>query len=211
MKNIFKIMGIAVLACSMMVACKPDNNGENNNNNNDDPQPTTPSAKVTFGNHNWDASVAEVYTANYADFGLNEYFLFKEEGAYPFIEMMISAQPGTYQHEAYLGNNTEGGYTYYQWQTGQTVDELYLPLYRVQYFESMNLGQNDLMGDWQPVSANLTVSAYDPNTLSSTFTLTATMYDYYSWYADLVTNAEDADTKTLEIKVNNFTFTEITD
>lgn len=35
MKNIFKIMGIAVLACGMMVACnKPEEDNNNNNNDN---------------------------------------------------------------------------------------------------------------------------------------------------------------------------------
>ncbi len=34
MKNIFKVMGIAILACSMMVACGNDEENEGNNNNN---------------------------------------------------------------------------------------------------------------------------------------------------------------------------------
>lgn len=209
MKNIFKIMGIAVLACGMMVACsKPeeDNNNNNNNNGGNNNQQQDPYAKVTFGTTEWNAGVAQIYTANYQNFGVNEYILYKEAQAYPFLDAMISGQAGTYQHEATLGQNTEGGYSYYAWQTGESVSEQYLPLYSINYFETQQVNQK---GDWQPVSANLTVTNYDATTLTATFKLTATMYDYYSWAADLVTNAEDADTKNLEVNVYNYVFTEI--
>lgn len=211
MKNIFKFMGIALMAGAMMVACNPDTpEPEDTTPDTPTPQPTV-SAKVTFGSVSWDASVAEVFTGNYANFGVNEYIMFKTADSYPYCDLMISAQPGTYQHEATLGT-AEQGYTYYQWQTGQSASEMYLPLYSIKYFEAQAFqGQNTITSDWLPVSANLTVTSYDATNMIATFTLTATMYDYASWYQDLVTNAEDADTRDLEVKVVSYKFTEITE
>ena len=60
MKNIFKLMGIAVLACGMMVACnKPeeeDNNNNNNNNNNQQEQ--TNKLTISFNGTTWDAKAS---------------------------------------------------------------------------------------------------------------------------------------------------------
>ncbi|MBP5677357.1 MAG: hypothetical protein J6W88_02535 [Bacteroidales bacterium] len=212
MKNIFKFMAIALVSSSMLFACgDKDNENDNNNNgdNNGGNNTNTPTAKVTFGSTSWDASVNQIYTANYANYGVNEFIMYKTAQSYPYVDMMISSTPGTYQHEAYLGMNEEQGYTYYAWQTGQSADEMYLPLYFIDYYESQSIGQNQ-DGDWQPVSATLTVNSFDANTLTANFNLNATMYDAYSWNADLVTNAEDAETRTLTVDVKGMQFTEIT-
>ena len=194
-------MGIALLGCSMLVAC-----------GNDEEENTTPSVKVTFGGTEWEPTVTQIYTANFENFGVNEYLIYKTAEALPFMDMVISGQPGDFEHSATQGTNSQGGYTYYAWQTGQSTAEMYLPLYSIDYFESqmVQVAERTYKGDWQPVSAKLKVTAYDPNTLTATFNLTATMYDFYSWNADLVTNVEDAETKSLEVKVNNFVFTQIT-
>ena len=42
MKNIFKLLGIALLASSMLIACNKDNEGDNNGNNNTDTTPVNP-------------------------------------------------------------------------------------------------------------------------------------------------------------------------
>lgn len=195
MKNIFKFMGIALMACSLtMVSCSKDEETE------------SAGCKVTFGNTSWEPSVAQIYTANYAQYGVNEYIMFKTEESFPYVDMMITGTPGTYEHEATRGYNDEDGYSYYQWQTQQSQS---IELYNIEYFENTYASQN-YDADWQPVSANLKVNSYDANTLTASFTLNATMYDFYSWNTGAVNDAEEADTKNLEIKVNGYTFTEIT-
>ncbi len=210
MKNIFKFLGIALLASSMLIACGKDNEEDNNGNNPTDTTPVTPqpqtSAKVTLGTISWDAAIAEVFTGNYEQYSLNEYYLYKtSQQEFPFIEMMMQATPGTYNVTAELGQ--ADGYTYYGWQS--------MDIYDINYFEAnvfqsqTSSGQTVYRGDWRPVSAELTVTSFDLNSLTASYNLTATMYDFASWYQDLVTNAEDADTKDLTVAVNNYVFTAI--
>lgn len=211
MKNIFKFLGIAVLACGMMVACTKDDpetnptNDNGGNGGNDNPPATTSSAKVTLGSISWDVALATAYTNNYESYGLVEYMLCKTTAQeYPFVDMMIAANPGTYSAQAELGQ--ADGYTYYGWQS--------MDIYDINYFEATIFQQQTqsggtiYRGDWRPVTASLSVSAFDLNTLAATYELNATMYDFASWYQDLVTNAEDAETKDMNIKVNNYTFTQ---
>ncbi|MBP5526845.1 MAG: hypothetical protein J6X79_00150 [Bacteroidales bacterium] len=207
MKNIFKLLGIAVLACSMMVACGPDETEVPDPTPTPEPQPQpTTVANVTLGTYSWDAATATIYTANYEQYGLNEYTLYKTSNSeYPFVDFMVQATPGTYSAEATLGQAE--GYTYYGWQN--------MDIYDINYFEAnvfsqqTSTGGTVYRGDWRPVTASLTVTAFDLNSLTASFVLTATMYDYASWYQDLVTNAEDADTKDMTVTVNNYTFTAV--
>ena len=202
MKNIFKLMGIAVLACGMMVACnKPENEDPNNPDTPDTPDTPTVPLKVTFGNSEYVPAEAYVYTGNYEEFKLNEYMLAKTSTEeLPIIDMIISALPGTYTNEA-TSEMQDGGYTAYVW--GQSYD-----LYNIEYYDANPIQtQSGVYADWQPVTASLTVTSFDINTLKASYTLTATMYDFYSWIYGMVDNCEDADTKELRIVANNFTFT----
>lgn len=208
MKNIFKFLGIAVLACGMMVSCGKDNPEEGTDTTPVNPQPqNTTSAKVTLGTISWDAAIAEVFTGNYDQYSLNEYYLYKtSKQEFPFIEMMMQATPGTYNATATLGQ-ADAGYTYYGWQSMDIYD---LNYFEANVFQSQtSSGQTVYRGDWRPVSADLTVTSFDLNSLTASYNLTATMYDYASWYQDLVTNAEDADTKDLTVAVNNYVFTAV--
>lgn len=204
MKNIFKLFSIAAIACGMMVAC--GGNDEPEGPNTPDTPSNTPTAKVTLGSISWDAAIAEVYTANYAQYGLNEYSFYKtSKQEYPFVDLMIQATPGNYTVNAELGQAE--GYTYYSWNS--------MDIYDVNYFEANVFAQQTssggtvYRGDWRPVTATLNVTAFDLNSLTASYELTATMYDFASWYQDLVTNAEDADTKPFSVNVVNYVFTAI--
>ena len=65
MKNIFKLLGIAFVACSMMVACGGDDPVEpsdtTNNGNNNNPPAVTRSYKITFNGNTWEPGVVRVY------------------------------------------------------------------------------------------------------------------------------------------------------
>ena len=212
MKNIFKLMGIAFLACGMMAACGGKDDPENDTPDNPQPQQNDPYAKVTFGASNWEASVAQCFSANMASFGVEEFTLMKEQGNMPIVDMLIKATPGTYSAESTVGQvnpgedeNYPNGYNYYEWGGG--ADDIY----SLTYFEANTIQtQNGVTGDWKAKTATVTVSAFDLNTLTASFNLTATMFDYYSWYYGDVDNATDTDEKPLTVSVNKYQFTEYT-
>ena len=214
MKNIFKIMGLALMASSMIVACDPKDD-EPTPTPEPDPQPTK-MAKVTFGSNSWNAEVAEILTQYYDQYGINEYVLYETEDALPFVDLFVSAIPGTYQHEATEreGSWSGGDFIAYAWDvTGQYTDML-----NIEYWDSEERivtgqdqqGNTTYSAGWRPVSANLTVTSFDASTLTASFKLTATMYDYYSWAKDIVVNAPDADTENLVVEVKDYVFTQIT-
>lgn len=200
MKNIFKMMGLALIACSLMVACGPDKPEVDN----------TPSLTVKFNNVEWTPAVSSMYTNNYANFGIVEYALFKEANNYPFVDMMVSAKVGDYSHEATLGQGEDenGAYDYYAWQPedAQTVNDLYLDIYNVAYAEKTMF--QDGSADWMVKKATLKVTEFDMNTMTASWNLNATMYDFYSWNTYAVNNASDAETRELNVKANKFVFTQ---
>jgi hypothetical protein len=210
MKNIFKFMAIALVSSSMLFACgdkdnENDNNGENNN--------TTPTntVKVTFGNINWEAASAQIYTGNLDEYGLVEYILAKDANAqtYPMVDIMVTATNGEYTTEATSEFETEDpnypdGYTYYTFGDAN--------IYSIDYYNTTAVQVNTasgtaIRGEWRGKSATLKVTAFDANALTASFNLTAVLYDYNSWYHGQVINAEDADEKDMTIVANNYKFT----
>lgn len=210
MKNIFKMMGIALLACSMiMVSCKKDD--ENTSEGGGQGGQTAGTLKVTFGNAVWTPSVSQVVTNYVAQYGLGEFLLMKESESMPMVDMMISVTPGSYTQEATLGQAEPSdeypeGYNYYSWPQNMEI-------YGLDYYESTAIpyqtqsGGTGYMGDWQPKRVSLTATSFDANTLKATLNLSATMYDYYSWNADIITNASDCDEQQLNIVANDYQFT----
>lgn len=204
MKNIFKFMGIALMAGALMVACNPDPDPEPEPDTTPvNPQPVTPSINVTFGTATWSAGVAQVSTANHAQYSIEEFYIAKEAQSYPFIDMLITSVPGTYTIEAEHGTQYEGtdsSYTYWAWP--QSMEVYSFDYYEAQY---VSVGQS-YYGDWRPYRVVLNMGSFDLNTLTASFTINANMYDFYSWYYMVVNDVEEADTKDLSIVVNNFVF-----
>jgi len=200
MKNIFKFMGIALMACSLtMVSCNKDKDDEGGST-------AANTATVNFGGNEWEATVGQASTANYAQYGIVQYMLFKTEGNYPAVNLMISGNPGSYSATSEVGEAEPNdyypnGYNYYNWGGGYD-------LYRVDYLNSGAVQtQQGVRGDWAAKSAELTVSAFDANSMTASFNLTAVMYDFAGWYNGNFDDATDAEEKNLTVNVNEYTFT----
>lgn len=204
MKNIFKFMGIALMACSLtFVSCNKDDDDDTNTP--DNPQGNTPSAQVTFGSNSWDATYGLMYTNYVAQHSLIEGRLFQTQGQLPYVDFMTTINPGEYSAQITTTNldqdGNDLGYTYSQGTNSMDI-------YSVEYANQTQVqGSSSVHGDWGLISATLKVTAADMNALTYSAELNAVMYDYYSWYNELVNNVEDADTENLTVKINNFSFT----
>ena len=203
MKNIFKFMGIALMASALMVSCSKDKE-EGGNNGGGNVAANT--AQVTFAGTTWTAGAAQASDANYSGYGIMQYILFKTDGSYPAVNLMISGTPGTYTGNSEVGQadpseDFPNGYNYYSWGGGYE-------LYRVDYMQNGAVQTNNgERGDWVAKTAELTVTAFDLNTLTATFNVNAVMYDFSGWYYGDFDNATDAEEKDMTVVVNEYTFT----
>ncbi|MBP5545913.1 MAG: hypothetical protein J6X59_01335 [Bacteroidales bacterium] len=141
MKNIFKVMGVALLACSMiMVSCKKDDNGEGSGDS------QTASLNVTFGSANWNAASNIFLHTSQGSNTLDENYLilyaFKnaedannmlggQSAANPYIDGTLMTVPGSYTNQSsggdvvsyndptdtyyYSGDNNNDPGTYLRW------------------------------------------------------------------------------------------------
>ena len=77
MKNMFKLMGIALLAGAMLfTACKKDEEDDTNTNTNNTPAETTPAVSVVFGTTTWTSNDTMEYVAT-ANEGIVEFSIYK--------------------------------------------------------------------------------------------------------------------------------------
>ena len=203
MKNIFKMMGIALMACSLtFVSCSKDKDDEGGEGGG---TPQTASAKVTFGSNSWDATYGLMYTGYASQHSLIEGRLFQTQGQLPYVDFMTTINPGNYSAQITTTNldqnGNDVGYTYSQGTNSMDI-------YNVEYANQTQVqGSSSVHGDWGLISATLKVTAADMNALTYSAELNAVMYDYYSWFNELVNDVEDADTENLTVKINNFSFT----
>ena len=204
MKNIFKFLGVAAMACSLMVACGSDDPENGTDTTPVTPTPATPTINVTFGSNSWEGSVAQLYTGYVSEYNLMYTRIFKEANSLPYVDMMGSITPGTYTAAIETATAYEGTDSAYTYEAGSNS----MDLYDVQYGEQTQLQtQNGYTADWHFLNGTLTVSACDMNALTASYKLDATLYDYYSWAYALVNDVEDADTQSLVVDVKNYTFT----
>ncbi|MBO7101120.1 MAG: hypothetical protein J6V98_03770 [Bacteroidales bacterium] len=128
MKNIFKLMGLALIAGSMMfVACNKDENDDNNTNNNQEPASVI---TVQFGDNTW--TPAQVEGEIYADEDYLDIALYADTN--DVTKPMCSGELGltvmTYDDTVcsfgYAMNQSDfvsyGQYTYYGWVTNTAYD-----------------------------------------------------------------------------------------
>lgn len=206
MKNIFKFMSMALVASALMVACgdKDDENTDTTTT----PQQTA-SLTVKFGTLEYTPASHEAYTSNYDQYGIVEFYGGQNENSYPFFDMMFDvASTGTKTFEAQTGTQYEGTDSAYVYYTRPNATWQETGIYGIDYYEKegIQLSQQDIRGDWEAVSATINVTGFDLNTLVTSFTLNATMFDYYSWMYGIVNDATDCDTKDLTITAANFAF-----
>ncbi len=208
MKNIFKFMGIALMACSLtMVSCskddeKSDNNGGNGGNGG---TTTEASAQVTFGSTTWDAATGTMNTDFVERYGVTINRLYKVDRQLPYVDFAITTTPGSYSAAASIQDavDQEGNPQGYTYSAGLQSQDIAI----VEYGNQTQVQTNDgYVGDWDCLNATLNLTACDLNAKTLSCTLNAEMYDFYSWMNGIVDNVEDADVENLTVTVNNFKF-----
>lgn len=153
MKNIFKVMGVALLACSMvMVSCKKDDDKESSN--------IPDGIKVTFNGTTWNGNIN-----NCASYGTALQFSAAEtEGDFPvYDEAIKTTEVGTNHATA---NTTNGGLDNqtYAW---------------VEYYQRTSLvdGNDNHYGDWWGAEVNTEITAIDLTALTVSAKMNGTMFD----------------------------------
>ena len=152
MKNIFKVMGVALLACSMvMVSCKKDDDKESSN--------IPDVIKVTFDGTTWNGNIN-----NCASYGTALQFSAAEtEGDYPMYDEAIKTTEVGSNHAT--ANTTNGGLDNqtYAW---------------VEYYQETALvdGNDNYYGDWWGAEVNTEITAIDLTALTVSAKMNGTMF-----------------------------------
>ena len=170
MKNIFKLMGLALIAGSMMfVACnKPEEEGNGNGNSTPTPEPIADGIAVTFnGGQAWtnNAGYGVIY------FNQSEVleFNFQEtENEYPIFDMVTSKlTTGVETEQCETTGNNQGSFA-------ASANMNYC-----EYYERTGLVDNNdnHYGDWWATEATTDIRAIDLTNLTITAKINGTMFD----------------------------------
>lgn len=177
MKNIFKLMGIALLASSMiLVSCKKDEENNENNNNNNEPTVTN-GIKVTFGDVNWTA--ADILGEEYASYGLLSIGAFKdyESSVAPFVQGYLPNAVRSATH----GQGDYYYFFYYENDNDVTIDD----------DGSLSGTAGAELPNWQPRQGFAeNVTAIDMNAMTISATAEGTLF-YLPDYINGVTTEKD--------------------
>lgn len=169
MKNIFKLMGIALLASSMiLVSCKKDE--ENNENNNNNEPTVTNGIKVTFGDANWTA--ADILGEEYASYGLLEIgaFVNYESSTTPYVQ-------------GYLPNSVRS--------TTHVAQQDYYYMFYYENDDDVTVQGENEYPNWQPSAGfEENVTALDMNAMTISATAQGTMF-YLPDYMNEITTEKD--------------------
>lgn len=172
MKNIFKMMGLALVASSMMfVACSKD-------------KEATYTATVQFGQAKWDAAAITPAEQN----GALKVMLEQNAGQFPQVVFVLDGKSGKeytvamashLATEADVENGYDAGVDYVlDGLTGDTKNFSYLGYFTSKY------GDNE--ANYLPLNATAKVDAFDADDMELTATISAMMFDEENWnYTDL--------------------------
>jgi len=157
MKNIFKFMGIALMATSLLVACNKEKEEENNNNNNNNNQPTTVQ-KVNFNGTEWTAQ--DVFGTIYDSYGLAQWQIQQGPAA---TDAMATGNTGIAAGTYELGQSGLAEYYYFLYI--ENDDD---------YFED----EGQEYPRKQPYTCVSNVTALDANAQTVSMTVNAQVVDY---------------------------------
>lgn len=181
MKNIFKLMGIALMSCSLMVACGDD---DKSTDTPDTPTPDPRPAVTTWG-ATFNGEALDISGYSDAQCGNNQ--------SLGFVYLWQTAQ------------RAEGQSVYFpyivMWLQGEeTVDVYSLELYKDTYYTSQDGTQ---YGDWQleDGTANINVTALDVTTHTMSANIDATMFELGDYQEGVDTHG------TLALSYSNMVFT----
>lgn len=152
MKNIFKLMGLAMMASALFVACGDDE---------EETDTVAEGIKVTFKNTTWNGNVNE--SSYSADHNLVHFAAAEAAEDFPmFDEGFLSSEAGTVTESAGAQGSFAQGSTH-TW---------------VEYYENTSLydGTN-YYGDWWAEQATTTITSIDLTALTVSAKMNGTMFD----------------------------------
>ena len=202
MKNIFKLLGIAILACGMMTACggddpKPENN-DNNGGNGGNTEDNTTSVKVVFNGAD-QGTMGFIQGIHSATYGVTAFDFFSNSqahnGGHPGVEIYTTlTAPGN--GSATLGSNNS--------LDGEPAI--------CEFYEQYTLTdeQNNPYGDWWAETASINLTKYDATNGVASFTVEANMFNAYEALvpAGGQVGVEGASRAAMTVTAKNISFTE---
>lgn len=200
MKNIFKLMGIALLASSMiLVSCnKEEENGGNGNGGNN--APTDNYYKVTFNGDSWYA--AKTIFIDHTNEGYVTNYALKNAADEAYINDEADELNAPYVY-GFL-ESTTGSFTY-----AQTYDRMSYVDGQTVYYEGDDNNQPGYYGKWQTVSSSFVenITAIDLNAHTMSATWSCNVYDFATLIANNMTSYGDLYPLAGELTNYNFTLT----
>jgi hypothetical protein len=153
MKNIFKLMGLAMMASALFVACGDDE---------EETDTVAEGIKVTFKNTTWNGNVNQ--SSYNADYNLVHFAAAEAAQELPmFDEGFLSSEAGTVTESA-GANGSFGQESTHNW---------------VEYYENTYLtdNNNNYYGDWWAEQATTTITSIDLTALTVSAKMNGTMFD----------------------------------
>jgi hypothetical protein len=200
MKRIFTIMGVALIACSLITSCK-DKNEENEDNNQNQEEQIADGVKIQFnGGEAWVPGDAETINVTYngSTFMIADYFG-TADSYVPGFELY------TFQQGAGSQTTTADAQGQLSSTTGPMVCE---------YYENTYLTSNGTAyGDWWAKSVTCDMKAFDLSTLKTTFVVDANMFSALQAFVSSADGYTGGDINaaaqgTLNVKAGNMPLTE---
>lgn len=179
MKNIFKFMGIALMACSLTVACGDKDNESDDPQNPINPEnPIADGVSVTFNGESW--TPGDIQTVNHA--GQNGTLLIADyfataDSYFPGFEMY------TYQQAVGSETSTAASTGALSSQSGPVICE---------YYQEMILRDQNgsAYGDWWAKSITCNIAAFDLSAMKTSFTVAAEMFSAADAFVDQFQDAD---------------------
>ena len=171
MKNIFKLMGIALVSLSMMTAC--GGKDEEKDGKDTTPETTTPTVKVTFDGNTYSSEFASQVAATGSSQGIN-YTIFDfhpvaTNQATQIADLIPGATVMVLSNEA--GSFTSAGVDANGYLDGD--------VYTYEFYDATCLQDQsgNLYGDWWGKTASVEITKLDLTAKLASFTSSATMFD----------------------------------
>lgn len=165
MKKVFTLMGVALIACSLITSCKDDPEENNDNNNQQQEEQIADGVKIQFkGGAEWtpgDVSTVNATTQN-GTFMVADYFG-TSDSYVPGFELY------TFQQGAGAVTSTCDDSGNLQSSNGPIICEYYDQTY-------LTNQQGTAYGDWWAKSVTCDMKAFDLTTLKTTFKVDADMF-----------------------------------
>ncbi|MBQ3788722.1 MAG: hypothetical protein II849_07965 [Bacteroidales bacterium] len=198
MKNIFKFMGIALMACSLtMVSCNKDKDDDTNTPDNPNPQPGGASIAVTWDGAAQDIQFISATIDNESLDGAPVYMIEAAKGlsndnyVFPaFITYFINGSGDNFGHASEFRITGQDG--------TQRNGNAYFPTEA--YINGGIEVDGNTYGDWQLENRTINSESFDATALTINANMDFVMYDFedYNDQYNVILAAYEAGTMTLE-------------